>query len=243
MKTASFFLSLAAALLFLAGVVLQLLLSGGLVWAEVEAALYGIQTQYGGLSLNCPILLAPSETGLVRAAIDNSTDEDVRPVVTAEISRAGGPQSLRQTVELAPHESRVLQWPVGAADVIFGRLILVNVFQARYSDLDPRGGECGILIVHLFSLRGGEALAILLVGGLALILLGGILWWRLHLPLDDHAEQTLRACASLAGATTLALLIALPRWWGLTLFLDVVALIISSVIFTDFVLFPKHDRN
>lgn len=240
MKTRSYFLSLLAVLLFLAGVLLGFLFSGSLVWGEVEASLYGTQGRNPGLKLSCPILLSPSETGQVSATIINSIDEDVLPVVTAEISRAGGLQSLSQTVSLAPHETRVLRWPVDASDLIFSRLILVNVIQARYSDLDSHQGSCAILVVNLFNLSGVESLALILVGFFSLILLGGALWWRLHAPLDDLAESTLRACGAWAGMVALAVLTALPRWWGLTLFLDALALIMVGVIFTEIVLFPKR---
>jgi hypothetical protein len=234
------FLSLLSALLFLVGVLLQLSLSSGVVWGEVEANLYGTQVGYAGLKLNCPILLSSSESGRVSATITNSLDQDVLPVVTAEISRAGGMQRLSQTLSLAPHETRVVQWPVDASDIIFGRLILVNIIQSRYSDLDPRAGSCGILVFRLFDLTGNETLGLIFIGSLALILLGGILWWRMRAPLDELAEQTLKACSGLAGVTTLALPTALLRWWGLALFLDAFALIMIGVIFTEFVLFPKR---
>ncbi len=240
MKRTSFFRSLLAVFLFLTGAVLQLWLSSSVVWGEVEASLHANQAGDAGLKMSCPIMLSPAETGRVSASITNSINEDVLPVVTAGISRGSGMRSLSQTVSLAPHETRVLEWPVDASDMIFGRLILVNITQARYRDLDPRQGSCGILILSLFNLTGAEALGLMLIGSLALILLGGTLWWRMRAPLDEAAESTLKACAALAGVLTLATLTALPRWWGLALFLDAFALIVSAVILTEFVLFPKH---
>lgn len=236
----SIFLSWLSVLFFLVGVLLQLSLSSGIVWGEVEASLYGTQVGYAGLKLGCPILLSPTESGRVNATITNSLDQDVLPVVTAEISHAGGMQRLSRTLSLSPYEARIVQWPVDATDIIFGRLILVNIIQSRYSDLDPRAGSCGILVFRLFELTGNESLSLIFIGSLAFILLGGTLWWRQRAPLDDSAEQTLRACGGLAGVTTLALLAALPRWWGLTLFLNAFALIMIGVIFTEFVLFPKR---
>jgi hypothetical protein len=236
-------LSLLAVLLFLAGVLLQLSLSASVVWAEVEASIYGTQVAGGGLNLNCPLMLAPSESSRVTATITNSLDEPVLPTITTEISKIGGMQSLRQTLSLAPHETRIVQWSVNPSDVIFGGLILVNVIQGRYGDLDPQHGFCGILIFNLFNLTGNESFGLMFIGGILLIIIGGTLWRRIHEPLDDSADQTIKACGGLAGVTTLALLSALPRWWGLTLFLDAFALIMLSVIFTDFLLFPQHNRN
>ena len=243
MKLRSFFLSLLAVLLFLAGVLLQLSLSGGVVWGEVEASIYGTQATGGGLNLNCPLMLAPSESSMVTAVLTNSLEEPVLPTVTTEISKMGGMQRQSQTLSLAPHETRIIQWSVNCSDVIFGGLILVNVIQGRYGDLDSQHGFCGILIFNLFNLTGNELFVLIFISGIVLILIGGTLWRHIHEPLDDLAEQTLRACGGLAGVTTLALLTALPRWWGLTLFLDAFALIMLSVIFTDFLLFPQHNRS
>jgi hypothetical protein len=234
-----FTLSLLAVLLFAAGIFLQLSLSSGVVWGEIEASIYGTQITAGSLNLKCPLMLAPSESGAVTAVITNSLDEQVSPLVTTEISRAAGMQSLSQTLSLVPHATQVLQWSVNPSNVIFGGLILVNVIQGRYGDLDPRRGFCGILVFNVFNLTGLESFALIFIGSFILIFIGGALWLRVRSPLDELDDQTLKACGVLAGVTTLALLTALPRWWGLSLFLDAFALIMLSVIFTELVLFPK----
>jgi hypothetical protein len=41
---------------------------------------------------------------------------------------------------------------------------------------------------------------------------------------------------------TAGLLAALPRWWGLVLFLDALTLIILSVVLIEFVLFPGRQQ-
>jgi len=234
-------LSALAVLLFMAGAVLQLAFSSSLVWAETEASIYGTQVLAGGLDLRCPLLLSSSESGMASAFITNPLDHPVPPLITAEVSRAGGMQSLSQTLPLAPHETRMVRWPVDDSDVIFGRLILVNVIQAGYGDLDPRRGFCGILIFNLFNLTGNQSLILIFAAGVALIVMGGTFWIRIHSPLDPWSDQTVKACGALAGVITLASLSALPRWWGIALALDAFALIMLSVIFTDFLLFPKSN--
>src|SRR5271169_4634698 len=107
-------LSIFAGLLFLMGVLLQLALSGGVVWGEVEASIYGTQMAGDGLKLNCPLMLSPSESSMVTAAITNSLDTPVLPLVTAEISKNGGMQSLSQTLPIAPRGTRIIQWSVNS---------------------------------------------------------------------------------------------------------------------------------
>jgi hypothetical protein len=236
-------LSLLTGLLFLAGVLLQLSLSGAMMWAELEASIYGTQMAGDGLKLNCPLMLSPAESSRVTATITNSLDQQAEPMITAEISKVGELQTLSQILSLAPHETQIIQWSVNPSDVIFNRLILVNVIQGRFNGLDLQHGFCGILIFNIFNLTGNESFVLIFIGGIALILMGGTLWRRIHEPLDDAADQTLKACGTLAGVTTLALFSALPRWWGLTLFLGAFALIMLGVIFTDFVLFPQYNRS
>ncbi len=236
MKTIS--LSLLAVLIFTAGVGSQFLFSAIVGWADLEASMYGPQTAAGVLNLQCPIMLSPAESGTVSTVISNSLDIEVLPVVTADISRASGLQSLSQTLTLAPHRTQYLQWPIDASDVIFGRLILINITQARYNILDPREGSCGIVVFSLFNLSGGETLGLIMVGSLLLILLGGAFWNRMQAPLDALAQQLFKACQALAAVTTLSDLTALLHWWVLSLTLIAIAFIMVGIILTEFVRFP-----
>ena len=105
MKLRSFLLSLLAGLLFLTGVLLQLALSSNIVFAEIEASIYGTQMTASSLNLSCPLMLSSSESRMVTAVVTNTLDQQACPLVTAEISRVGGMQSLSETLSLAPHEN------------------------------------------------------------------------------------------------------------------------------------------
>jgi hypothetical protein len=52
--------------------------------------------------------------------------------------------------------------------------------------------------------------------------------------LDDYSLSLGRAGATLIVITVLALLSVFPRWWGLTLVLDALILLVIGVIFTEF---------
>ena len=236
-------ISLISGSIFLAGILFILFLSGGVLWGEIEARTYTPQIGDEGLGINCPFVLSPSETGTISAAITNTVDEETSPVVTAEISRSDGQQQLSQTLSLAPHEKRTLQWTVEPSEIIYGRLILVNILQSRYRDLPSRQGACGILVLSLFSLTGLQAFSLLLFTGLTSLLLGAAIWLRANRPLNDLGRSTAQACGVMAGMTLAGLLAALPRWWGLILFFDFLTLIIMAVVLTEFVLFPGRRRN
>lgn len=225
-------------LIFLAGIFLELSLSGGILWGELEARVDTAQTGDSGLAVKCPYMLSAAESGTVSAAITNTLDEEASPVVTAGISRIGGEQRLIQTLTLSPHETHTLQWTVDSSDIIFGRLILVNIFQSRYSDLSSRQGACGILVLNLFKLNGISSFSLLFFTAILCTLLGAALWLRANWPLNNLRRSTAQACGVITGMATAGLLAALPRWWGLILFFDALTLIIMAVVLTEFVLFP-----
>jgi len=236
-------LALLGMLIFLAGIFLELSLSGAVLEGEIEARAYTPQIGYSGLTLKCPPMLSPTESGTVSATITNTIDEETKPVVTAEISRHDGPQQLSQTLDLAPHETQTITWTVNSSNMIFGRLILVNIVQSRYADLSPSQGACGILVFNLFKLNGTSAFFLVFFTALLCTALGAAIWLRVFWPLNDFRRNMAQACGTLAVMATAGLLAALPRWWGLTLFFDAFTLIVVAVVFTEFVLFPGHIRN
>lgn len=230
-------------LLFLAGVLLGLVLSGSIALAENEAWVYTSNTADAGLKLTCPYLLAPQEQGIIRAKIANIIDQEIKPVVTAQISHANLPREVQQTILLSAKESRIVEWKVDSSDVIFGRLILVNVNQARYRDNPSRFGSCGILLLSLFHLTGAETFGSLFVISLGIMLFGGSLWLKERRePFSEFSTNLKQISTVLMVLTILALLSMLPRWWGLTLVLDAFDLLVIGVIFTDFLLLSKYKK-
>lgn len=229
------------ALLFLIGVLLGSALSGSVTMVESEAWLYTANTADTGLQLKCPYMLAPKERGTVSARIANLTNDDVKPVVSAEISHADLPREMGQTILLSAKESKTVEWTVDSSDVIYGHLILVNVNQARYRDNPSRFGACGILLFSLFHLTGAQSFGLVLVISLIGMLLGGRLWlMERRQPLTEFSINLTQISKVLMAITILALLSIFPRWWGLTLVLDALILLVIGVIFTDFLLLSKY---
>jgi len=225
------------ALLFFAGVLIGLSLSAVVTWGESEARIY---TSYNGdtrLKVKCPLMLSPVESAIVSADIINSTADEIKPVVSAEISHKKLARKVSQTLTLAPGESEVAQWTVDPSDVIFERLILVSILQSRYRDIPSRLGSCGIFLFSLFGLTGAQTFALAFTVSLVAMLSGGALWLYIRWPLNKMATNTAQISIVLLGMTILALLSALPRWWGLTLFFDALIVLIIGVIITEFGLF------
>lgn len=234
MKSNSILLAWLGALLFYAGVFLGLALSSAVAWAESEALVASPSNAELGLALHCPAMISAQQSAIVDAHITNLTEEEIKPVVTAEISHGELPRELRQTVLLGPQESTTVEWSVDAADVVFDRLILVSVLQSPYSDNPSRSGSCGILLFDLFGLNGGQTFALLLAASLLLSSAGGGLWTYARWPLAPFSVSIVQIHSILFGATLLTLVCTLAGRWGLAIFFDVVILIVLGVILTEF---------
>lgn len=237
-------LSFFGSLLFLTGIALELGISTVVADGEIEARVYSTQYNYADLPMQCPLMLAAVESGTVTATITNPIEENVSPVVTADISRAGGDRQFTQTLSLAPHETQTVQWAVDASDIIYGRLILVNITQSRYGDsptseIPARQGTCGISILGLAGLSGSNTFKLLFSASLICILAGAGLWLHANPNLDERGQSLAHASTALAVLGTIGLLTTLLRWWGLIIFSDSVALILIVVILTELVLLPR----
>jgi hypothetical protein len=241
MQRRSTFKSWFGALLFLTGVLLGLTLSAFVTWGESEAGLYTPNNADAGLRLKCPYMLAPTEPGMVSANIVNTTNDEIKPVVTAQISHENLPRQVTQTILLSAKESKIVEWTIDSSDVIFGNLILVDVIQSRYRDNPSLFGSCGILLFSLFHFTGAQTFGSLMIISLVAMLLGGRLWLlERPQPLNSFSSSLTGISTTLMIITVLALLSMFPRWWGLTLVLDALIFLVMGVILTDFVLFSKH---
>ena len=83
------------ALLFIAGVLVGLALSGTFAWGESEARIYSSFNADSNLGIRCPLMLSPAEKGVIQAEIVNLTGEEIKPIVTVEISHGKVPREMR----------------------------------------------------------------------------------------------------------------------------------------------------
>lgn len=227
-------------ILFAGGVVLGLTLSGAMVWAEIEAILYDQRSAESSLkTLRCPLMLAEGEPGTITAAFTNSTDVLITASVSAVFSHVGGEITRDEFIPLKPGETQERQWNVGTGELIFKRLILVNILASYQHKLPTQGTTCGIVVFNAPGLSGIQIFRIAFGLSTLSVLLGAGLWLLGHRPLAGLIRNISSAGATLGGVVIAALLTTLPRWWGLTGFFTVGSLLIVGVIITDFILFPS----
>lgn len=178
---------------------------------------------------------------LISAILSN---KEIKPIVSVEVRQPKIPRKASQTLTLVPGGAEVVQWIVDPSDVIFERLIPVNILQSPYRDNPSRLGPCGIFILNLFGLTGSQTFALVFAVSLIAMLSGGALWLYARWPLNRLGTNIAQLSTVLLVITILALLTTVPRLWGLTLILDTLILLIFGVIITEFGLFSqKYSTN
>ena len=240
MKYKKIVLSVVSILFFMLGVVFEIAVSGGVLWGELETRVYTPQSGGLNLVLHCPLILSFTETGTISTLISNSLDEEAQPMVIAELSRNGEAQEFSEILDLTPRASKTMLWNVDASNMIFGRLILVSVLQRAYRDLPSRQGYCGILLLNILGLNGKQMLILLCSISLLCLILGAVIWFRIHAPMNEQQKTVARSFGSLATFTSIGLIAALLRWWGFIIILDGIALILVGVIFTEVLFNPRQ---
>jgi hypothetical protein len=235
-------LYLLGAFLFSAGIVLGLILSGWSLWGQVEASLLVYPSGQPPIaSLKCPLMLASTEAGIVSAYFDNPTTEEINPTVQAVIGRIGKSRTASGVLTLAPGQRKQVQWQVFPADRVFGGLILVNLFETSQRNFSAHQSYCGIPVWGFppnSGFSGMQMFILIFATSLVFIIAGGSLWLAGRLPLRGLVEQATNASAALAVLVFLDMLLIFPRWWGLSLFLFLLTVMLVVIIITQFMLFP-----
>jgi hypothetical protein len=243
MKQRSLFLVISGIILYLFGLLLGSALSAGLAWGEIETRLHTSFPPTAGLkTLKCPLLLAPAESGIITATFDNPTNELVTPEISLEINTTVGAKQTGQSLSLAPGAAQTLSWTVGAGDRIFGRLILVGVYQSQYRQLGSRVAQCSILVLGLFGLSGIQTLTVIFAASILCLVLGSALWLLGMRQPGRPVSAASNPGGVLAATVLAAMLTSLPRWWGLTLFCLSLTVLMIGVILTEYILFPSRHK-
>jgi len=181
------------------------------------------------LKIECPLVIAPWEKAVIKTVVTNTlTEVATKPQVNAFISHENDMRVVNQMLELEPLESQPLQWTVDSADIVFERLILVNIHQRPYRNLPSRQGACSILVFSLFGLSGSNTLFLLVSTGVLTSLLGLAIFFFQYRPLTKFTLSITQLYAVFWVLILLGLITALFRLWGFTLFFDATSLLVVT---------------
>ena len=194
-------------------------------WSDLEAAFYGFDRRASTAlqNLRCPILLNRNETGVISVRVSNTTDGKLSPSVRADFSSALTPISALDSVELAPGESKTLEWTIGPENIDLKRFIFSKVLIFASYPLPDREATCGTYIVDL-PIPGRVLLSLMVALGLVGMGGGWLVLNRLKRQ-SARLEKALRPLSFLTIVIVLALAASLAGWWVQAVLLLAVTLI------------------
>jgi len=210
--------------LALTGMLMGLLLSLLVVWADYESTSYGFprraQAPFRGLT--CPPFMGKNESRVVSLKISNPTDRNLSPGVRTQISTSHELISKVETIRLAPGEQTTVQRTVGPENVDLGMFIFVDALVYAVYPLPDREATCGILVLPspngTYLLVFGTALSVLFMAA------GTYLLYKNELPAGRSRSMLLMVIATL-----LAMTFGYLGWWSGALFL-ILMLILALLI-------------
>ena len=184
MKTNS--LRLLGSVIFLLGILLGLALALSAIWGDFEGFSY-FNTGAGYQSFNglvCPILMTRSEKSIVTADFENPSGQEFEPYYEVAISAPGSWRKLEGQLSIPAHTARSIQWTVDANDIDLGFFIFVDVQVLPVAEYSTREGTCGIMVLDLPGVTGGQIFASTLAVSLIGLVLGlglyALFIYRLH---------------------------------------------------------------
>jgi hypothetical protein len=208
---------------------LNILFFALLSWAGLEAYDYfGYQSAEQALTtLKCPFVLTTHESGQVTATYSNSSRLTLAPQFRVEIS---SPDLSNRTVNtapsIAPGETKELHWAITSNDVVFGRLILAEVYVSPVYGTPDREGRCGILWVDVPQLTGMQIFVGVLAAGLLLTGLGWGLWIARYRPKRADGPDATGSMLALTAIVLLGMVAGILGSW----LIGVVCLVISLLL-------------
>lgn len=222
--------------IYVLGALLGLTVAIMATWSDLEAAFYGFDRRASTplQNLHCPILLNRKETGVVSVNISNTTDRKLSPAVRAEFSSRLTAISTLDSVELAPGESKSLEWTIGPENIDLKRFIFSKVLVFASYPLPDREATCGTFVVDL-PIPGGVLLFLMVTLGLAGMGGGWFMLDRSRLQ-SIQLEKALRPLTFLTVVMVLTLVVSLAGWWVQAVLLLAVTLI-TIIVTVNFVFF------
>lgn len=143
---------------FFLGVIIGFALAIVMIWNQVEATHYffdgGSYEPFRGHY--CPLLLAPTATGLVTAAFQNPTDQEINFYYRAEIGRFPSTRRVEDHVAVPAHQTKTIPLLVGVNDVdlLYFIFVKINVFPNALHG--SQQSVCGIRVSSIRALAGSQ---------------------------------------------------------------------------------------
>lgn len=153
-----------ALLFYFAGFSAGLFLMFIATWADLEASFYGFprQADPGLTGFNCPVLMTPSDLGILSLSFTNTAEIKINPVVRVWVSAPTVAEERKVQIGLAPGESQEFEWTVDARNIDLKNFIFAKAMVFSAYPLPSLDATCGIFVLNLPV--SGKALLLALIG-------------------------------------------------------------------------------
>jgi hypothetical protein len=214
---------------FFFGITIGFVLSVIAIWNNLEATSYyfrGVKfPPFPGL--RCPLMIAPTETGIVNAVFENPTDKEDNFSYRAEISRRGvSTRQVEGQIAVPPGGERSAQLTIDTNDVDLIFFILVKMSILPSALHKSQEAVCGTMLVDILGLSGGQISTIALILSFLGMAIGLGIW---HQTEDKSDSEVPRVVQALGFVVILALFAASMGWWTPAIVLCVITILLTVI--------------
>lgn len=206
-----------------------MVLSGIAVWNKLEATNYfftGVKySPFNGL--RCPLMIAPTEKGIVTALFNNPTNEEDKFFYRAEISgKAFSRRQVKDQIAVPPQQTKTIQLAVDANDVDLMFFVFVKISILPNSVHRSQEAVCGVMLVNILGLTGVQISTTALLLSFLGIAIGLGLWQHT----STKADRDLRRVVQILGfVALLAMFVASIGWWIVAIALLVLSILLMVI--------------
>ena len=212
--------------LFFLGVLIGVARSVIAIWDNLEATDYYFSgVKYAAFNgLRCPLIIAPTETGIVTAVFNNSRNEEDTFFYKAEISgKSFSTRIIEDQVTARAHQAQKRQFTVDINDVDLLFFILVKITILPNSIHPSQEAACGTMVANILGLTGSQTSLAMLIISIAGILIGLGLWQQTNRKAIPRITQTLGL------VMLLTLLATYMGWWTIATILMVIIILLILI--------------
>lgn len=214
--------------LFFLGVITGFALAIITIWIRLEAINYYFTgVKYAPFhGLRCPVILAPTEKGIVTAVFNNPTDREDNFFYKVEVSGKPFTRQVENQIAVPPHQTKSIQLTVDANDVdlLFFILVKMNILP---NALHPsQEAVCGTMVVDVLGLTGAQISTFALSLSFLGIAVGLGVWQPTTSNLDRSAK---RAMQTLGVVVLLAVVAGMLGWWVISVAFAVTTILLLVI--------------
>ncbi len=198
-------------IIFFIGYFLGMMIIGISTFGDFEAYMFQFHIGFDGdealSKLDCPVMMASSETGTITATFHNPSHDRISPSVWAQVSDGFFTvvRDYKETLFIQPGESKQLQWTIKPDDAVFGHWVLFKVHVYSQYPLPSKDGICGVYVSDMFGFTGDQVYISSLVGSVFLMV-AGVVILNYRIPIRKKGKDFTRLTLILGALVIIGLI-------------------------------------